>query len=120
MNYLAAPYSHADQEVMEARYQFITKVTGHLMKKGEVIFSPVTHSHPVAMIGNVPNNWEFWRKQDFAILERCDRLLVLMLQGWDVSVGVSAEILFANSLGMSVRYINLDELPDEFHEGVKA
>ncbi len=44
------------------------------------------------------------KHQDRALLERCDQLVVLMLDGWRESVGVQAEILIASELGIPTRY----------------
>jgi hypothetical protein len=38
-------------------------------------------------------------------LGRCDEVVVLMLDGWEESIGVQAEIRIARELGKPVRYL---------------
>lgn len=114
--YLACPYSHLNPEVVEARYHFVTKVAGAMMGKGQVIFSPITHSHVVAREWTLPTDWEFWREQDLEILKRCDAVAVLKLPGWQESIGVRAEIDAAIMNGIPVLYVELSDLPESLRE----
>jgi hypothetical protein len=53
--------------------------------------------------------WSFWEQYDRKFLERCDEVVVLMLDGWEESVGVQAEIRIAGELGKPVRYLAPEE-----------
>ena len=102
--YLASPYSHPDPRVRDARFQAACRAAAALLSAGEIVFSPIAHSHPIAAHG-LPTAWEFWECADRELLRRCDELLVLMLPGWQESRGVQAEIATARELGMPVRYL---------------
>ena len=102
--YLASPYSHPDPRVRQARFQAACRAAAALLSAGEIVFSPIAHSHPIAAHG-LPTDWEFWECADGELLRRCDELLVLMLPGWQESRGVQAEIAMARELGMPVRYL---------------
>jgi hypothetical protein len=104
--YLAAPYSHVDADVREWRFHKINAVVARLINLGYVVFSPITHNHPVAKVHSLPKGWEFWKEYDFAFLERCSRLFVLQLDGWEDSVGVMAEIDKAKELKIPIEYID--------------
>src|SRR5688572_30741405 len=103
MIYLASPYSHSDPTIREQRFHAACAATAALMREGHVVFSPVCHSHPLTARG-LPGDWAFWQAQDLAHLERCDDLLVLMLDGWEQSAGVQAELRQAGVLGKPVWY----------------
>jgi len=105
MIYLACPYSNKNPEVAKARYEFVTIVAGVLMRRGMTVFSPVTHSRPIDMTFEEPEDWEFWKQQDFDILENCDALCVLMIDGWKESKGVTEEIQFAKEKRIDVCYL---------------
>lgn len=104
MIYLASPYSHPDQAVREQRFRAACRAAVALLRAGQLVFSPITHSHPLAQHG-LPGNWQFWERYDREFLERCDEVVVLMLPGWKESVGVQAEIRIAGELGKPVRYL---------------
>ena len=104
MIYLASPYSHPDPAVRKQRFCTACRVTAELLRAGQLVFSPIAHSHGIAE-HNLPCTWSFWEPFDRWFLERCDELVVLMLDGWQESVGVQAEIQLAHALGKPVRYI---------------
>ncbi len=104
MIYLASPYSHPDPAVREQRFRAACRAAVALLRAGHLVFSPITHSHPLAQHG-LPGNWQFWERYDREFLERCDEVVVLMLPGWKESVGVQAEIRIAGELGKPVRYL---------------
>ena len=70
-----------------------------------LVFSPISHTHPIAAAGNLPVGWEFWKQYDLTFIEWCDELYVLMADGWRESTGVTAEIKLAKELGKPVRYL---------------
>ena len=104
--YLAAPYSHKDKSIRLKRVEKINKCASKLMLKGEIVFSPITHSHVIATQEKMPTDFDFWSKQDYEFIKWCDAIYILMLPGWDKSKGVLKEIKFAESLNKQVRYIS--------------
>lgn len=108
MIYLASPYSHSDPVVREERFLITCQATAEMLRAGVVVFSPIVHSHPLVAFG-LPTEWSSWERIDYAYLERCDEVVVLMLDGWDRSVGVLAEIAVARELGKPVRFLAPNE-----------
>lgn len=109
MIYLASAYSHPDPGVREQRFQEVCRAAAILLRAGIVIYSPISHSHPIARYG-LPKSWEFWSKVDREFLIRCDLLAVLTLPGWQDSIGVQAEIRLAQELGLPIVFIEPCEL----------
>lgn len=114
--YLAGPYTHEDPNVMAWRFRQLTRATAELSARGLAIFSPITHSHEVAKVKQLPTEWSFWERIDSAFVRKCDEFWVLQLEGWDRSVGVKAETELAHSLGMPVRYVQ----PKSFTEALQG
>jgi len=108
MIYVAVPYSSDDPAVMQHRFNVVTKVSAALMKRGKMVFSPITHSHPIAQYLDAKTalDWKAWQKFDTKMLKCCDELYVLMLAGWLDSVGVGAEMQLARELGMKITFID--------------
>ena len=105
MIYLASPYSHPDPITREVRFQQAAKQASEMMLAGEQVFCPISHTHPIAQYG-LPHGWDFWEQFDRWYIERCDSMAVLMLDGWQDSKGVTAEIAIAVQLGKPIWYIN--------------
>jgi hypothetical protein len=105
MKYLASPYTHDSQSVRESRFHQVCEIAAKLTERGLFIFSPIAHSHPIAMCGNLPTDWKYWEEYDRQMIAACDELIVAKIDGWEQSKGVTAEIKIANLLGIPVSYI---------------
>ena len=103
--YLACPYSDEADIIQELRFKLVSKAAGKLMNQGHIVFSPISHSRPIALQCILPHDWEFWENFDKNFIEWCDQLWVLCLDGWKESVGVTAEIKIAKELKKSVWYL---------------
>ena len=107
LTYLACPYTSDDAELMNKRFDDVCLVAGGLMKTTDkVIYSPISHCHPIAMQTSLPTGWKFWERIDRTYLEYCCEMIVLTLPGWEESTGVQAEIKIAEELGIPIAYIN--------------
>ncbi len=104
MIYLACPYSHSDPAVRKARFHAACRAVAELLLAGKVVFAPVVYGHPLVAHG-VSGDWSVWSQFDRAMIERSDEVRVLALPGWDTSVGIRQEVLFARSLGKPVRFV---------------
>lgn len=104
MIYLASPYSHPNPCVREDRFHAACQAAAALIHHGATVFSPIAHSHPIALHG-APTDWSFWEQNDRVLLEFCDEVVVLTIDGWEESIGVQAEIQIARELGKPVRYL---------------
>jgi hypothetical protein len=105
ITYLAAPYSHRSKHVMEFRFWAINKVASKMIRDGVCVFSPISHTHPIAESGGLPVDFDYWQRHNRAWLERCQKVVVLKLDGWTHSRGVAAEIEIARELGIPVEYL---------------
>lgn len=110
--YLAAPYTHDDHDVVDSRVQRINMIAGALMKKGHIVFSPISHSHPIAVVSALPTDFKFWQAQNHEFIRWCDTVVVAMMPGWKDSKGILDEIEFAMSINKPVVYMegNLDTI----------
>ncbi len=105
--YLACPYSHDDPGVRLARFDAVNKAAAKLMSKGEFVYSPISHTHPIALVGDLPLDWQYWQNFDRVFLEHCIKVVVLKLDGWELSAGVKGEIAIAEELGIPVEYLEV-------------
>lgn len=106
--YLASPYTHNELRVRIARFDAAALASAEIIKAGLNVFSPIVHSHPLTQHG-LNGDWQTWVEIDHDWIRRCDEVWVLELRGWERSVGVRAEIEFAESIGRTVRRLNADD-----------
>lgn len=103
--YLATPYTHDDPKVRAQRYEMAVEMAGDLLASGLLVYSPIAHTHPIALAKELPKGWEFWKRYDECFIDRCDGVIVGAMDGWDTSKGVTAEIEMARGKGKPVWYL---------------
>lgn len=113
--YLASPYTHPLQIIMNSRFDLVVEAAAGLVKQGHLVFSPIAHSHPMAEYG-VKTSFEDWVEFDFRMLEACDELWVLKIAGHRESIGVAAEIEDALQSNKPVKFITFEEAVNETAE----
>lgn len=106
MIYLAIPYTGNEKR----SFEMATEIAAELSIRGRVVYSPITHSHPMTQYRDLPGTWDFWSKIDHAFIDGCECIYVIMADGWEQSTGVQAEIEYAQDIGMPVYYFE----PEDF------
>jgi len=91
--YLASPYAHKTARMRNLRAKAAARVTGHLLKHGICVFSPIVHNHQLKLSG-VLKEWTHgdYIAYDMSFTEVASGILVCRLPGWKASKGVSQEI----------------------------
>lgn len=105
--YLATPYSKYPKGIEEA-FKEACRVAATLIADGLHVFSPIAHSHPIAIHGNLDAyGYETWLALDEAIMRGCVGLIVARMEGWETSYGVNWEInWFKENKGVEPIYID--------------
>ena len=103
--YLSVPYSSDNEQVREYRFRAVNKAVAKLFLENKFVFSPISHSHPIAEQEKMPTDFKFWGQYNYVMIRKCDELYVLMLDGWKESIGVQQEIQIAETLGKPIQYI---------------
>jgi hypothetical protein len=108
--YLASPYSHADPDVMQQRFEDVRAATAALLAHDEIVYSPIVHGHAIATAHDLPATFDFWMRHCYAMLERADSLYVLQIDGWETSRGVRAEMDWwkKHRLGQRVKFLAVE------------
>lgn len=104
LTYIAAPYSHPDAAIKAQRLVDFARFDAEMMNQGIFTVSPMTKAFELQH-ATFPDNWEYWRDYSYALMDRCSNVIVLLLDGWDKSVGVQAEIEYANELEIPIKYM---------------
>lgn len=110
--YLAAPYTDPDSDVVEGRMRLLALCDAKLMEQGVHTMSPLL-KHLLRQHTRLPGDWNYWGEYSKNALKRCDKMIVLMIDGWEKSFGVQGEIEIANELGISVEFVAPESLLTE-------
>lgn len=108
--YLACPYSDPDPKIMEERFKEVTRAAGILIKKGYIVFSPITHCHLIAQMCELPTDVEFWIKYDQEFIKWCDEMWILTLPKYTKSIGVHNEYKIARILDKRIKWLSIEHI----------
>ena len=112
--YLASPYSHTDPVVVEENFRKISRIAAKLVSEGHTAISPITYGHTLLDFHKMPSDWQFWQNFCSQILYKCDKLLVVKMEGWDKSSGVEEEMSIARDHNIPIEYMEYDINESEF------
>lgn len=104
MIYISAPYNHSDLNVIEERMSVVYSKFAELMLQGEIPVSPLL-AHSVVISHSVPSSSEFWERYSITLLSKCDKMMVLQLEGWKESTGVAYEIKYAREHNIEIIFV---------------
>ena len=97
--YLAAPLGHPASSMRKDRFDSVNRYCGYLIRQHVPVFSPLSLGASLDEDA-IPNS--AWYALGLQMLSRCDELLILGLDGWEDSVGVTLETMYASQLHIPV------------------
>ena len=109
MIYLASPYTHPESAVRQARYELTVTALAIFLKQGELVYSPIVHTHASATLFNLPKDYQYWLEFNMHFLNCSSGLYILCIDGWEHSLGVRSEIDEAARLGLPIKMFRLEE-----------
>lgn len=114
--YLASPYTHKNKSIMQLRYKQVSEFGARLIKLGMVVFAPIPMSVPIAKYGEMTGAWDTWKHLDLTFLKKCKAMIVYKLSGWDSSLGVNEEVIYAKANRIPIYYVDQDVDDNELHK----
>lgn len=101
----------------EAAYVAACRFSGALKKLGLPIYCPIAETHGQAIYGDIDKlDHDFWMYADRPLLDAASGLIVVKMEGWEVSRGIAVEIRAHDKSGKPIVYwdpacaIPLDEI----------
>ena len=108
--YIAAPYGHSKEHIVEKRVNAVNAYYAHILKNGNNAISPVTNGQALRKhISEHEWDHKFWMPIDLQLLSLCDEMHVLCLSGWKNSQGVKMEIGHCIDAGIPIKYVSIIE-----------
>lgn len=107
--YLATPYSRYAAG-LDAAFVAACEITASLISRGYSVYSPIAHTHPIALHGKLdPLDHTIWLPFNAAMMEASHGLIVALLPGWDSSLGVQHEIDYFARAGKPIDRLSWPE-----------
>ena len=98
--YLAHPYSGDHLK----NFKKVNIIAAKLIKQGIMIYSPISHTHPIAYDGKLdPDDHDLWLKLDRQFMEHCEGLI--LCDGWEFSFGCRFEYNYFKDRDKPIHYI---------------
>lgn len=113
--YLASPYSvnaENDPVLREIRFIKTCKAFAALqeMYPDHIIYSPIVNFHYIAIYADLPKGHEYYDKYHEYYISKCDFMVILKLDGWDISEGVEKECTLADKYEKHIDYLEESEI----------
>lgn len=103
--YLSCPYTSDLEKVSKERAETATRIAARLRLNGKNVFSSITYAHEIGKHGG-PVDFKARRDMGFSFIDIwATHLYVIMLEGWDKSSGVQAEIKRAQAQEIPIVHI---------------
>ena len=104
--YVGTVYSRHEHGIHAANWE-ASLIAGYLMRAGIPVFSPIAHTHGIAMAAGIdPIDHAIWMPLDRPMMDGAALLVVAMMDGWAESKGIGMEIEAFRQAGKSVVYVD--------------
>ncbi len=111
--YLGSPYSKYPRGLTAAHWD-VCREAGRLIAAGVAVYSPIAHTHPIAMLSKIdPLDHGIWLPADQPLMEAAKGLIVLKMDGWSRSKGLIHETKFFASMDRPIVYMEPGLIPEE-------
>jgi hypothetical protein len=104
-----SPYSNPDPAKQELNYEWAKLAVVLFTMRGVPVYSPIVHSHPVAVSYNLPGNSSYWFAQNQAFMERSGSATIFTVPGWENSQGIKEEVSEFSLLGKALSFLSPEE-----------
>jgi len=112
--YVATAYTNTLGGPVEA-FVFSAKVAAYFLKQGINVFSPIAHSHPISVHGDIQKfDHEFWMWVDKPFMEAAVGLIVVNTPDVPQSRGIDYETEYFRNAGKPVMFFDPDQIEDDY------
>lgn len=108
--YVGTPYTKFPAGI-EVAFQAACFLTGRLLRAGLKVYSPIAHTHPIAIHGGLdPLDHSIWLPFDAAMMDKADAMIVAMMDTWESSRGVRHEMDAFAAAGKPIYFMDTFDL----------
>lgn len=107
--YLASPYSKFDMG-LGAAHIVACQIAARLIRAGYSVYSPIAHTHPIAVHGEIdPRDHKIWLPVDAPLMNAAIGVFVAQIPGWRESLGVQHELAWFREQKRPVMFVRWPE-----------
>jgi hypothetical protein len=106
--FLASPYTHEHRIIRVHRYEIAKTAAAWCFQNGVLAYSPIVYTHLISVEFDLPIPYQFWREHNHAMITGSCGLLILKIDGYDRSKGITDEVDFAKRIGRKGYGISFD------------
>lgn len=111
--HLASPYSKYPTGLEDA-FRLACAETLRLIGAGVPVFSPIAHTHPVAIHGGLdPLDHSIWMPADQPMMNAAHGVIMLRATSWEQSYGMKMELEYFERAGKPVVWMEPGIVPPE-------
>ena len=103
--YLASPYRKYPGG-LDAAFDEVSRIAAAFTDAGVCVFSPITHSHPIARYTQIGAKDALWITLQRPFMHVCRGMIGCMMDGWAESEGMAEEARFFKGVGLPVVWID--------------
>jgi hypothetical protein len=102
--YLATPYTKYPAGMREA-YTAAVRIAASFSVMNLNVFSPIVHFHPQSVVARLPGDVSYWWNRNLPYMKSCCGMVVMEMDGWKESAGITAEIAWFEQQQKPVLYL---------------
>jgi hypothetical protein len=102
---LIAPYSDRNPRIVAKRMATFYMTDAALCEQGNITISCLDKHSRLPFNSALRGDYDFWKRQAETMIKVCDKVVVIKMDGWETSSGVTQELALAKSLGKPIEYI---------------
>ena len=108
--YLATPYGKYPYGI-EAAFRDAAVLAARLLRAGMLVYSPIAHTHPIAIYGDIPpTDNSIWLPFDETMMRLAKTLVVAKMVSWEFSSGIAHEIKFFTEQAKPIYFLEPETL----------
>jgi len=116
--YLGTPYTGYPHG-HEMAFIEACKIASRLITAGVNIYSPIAHTHPIAIHGILDHlDYKLWLNFDSSMMRVADAFLIAKMEKWDHSFGLAHETAYFKSVSKPIYHIDPDTMIVERGDGM--
>ena len=102
--FLASPYYHPDAERRLVRYNAALAAARWLWDNGWFVYSPIVYGKTLHAEGEGRQS-HLWAIFNYRLIDCCDDLIVLAMDGWTKSIGIADEMAYAKATHKPIYFL---------------